>query len=280
MGSRGGTRMRRRYEAKRRGQALGLAAAMAACGGPPADGQVSPPPDDARGLLHVYEIAPEQVQQAREAGFIEVSGNGAVTVPPDRAAVAFAVETRAAAASDAAGANADAMDAVLGAVRRAGFPGLEIETFGYSLRPEYSSAPNQRTRDIVAYTALNNVRATTSDVEEVGRIIDVAIAAGANRVASISFYASDTEDAEAEALARAVEDARGQAEVIARTLGYRLGPPLEVRGGHQRPVPLLQAPALVRALEVQAAPTPIEAGEQSVTATVTVRFALGPEGDG
>ena len=35
--------------------------------------------------------------------------------------------------------------------------------------------------------------------------------------------------------------------------------------------------AMLRTMEAQAAPTPIEAGDQSVTATVTIRFALGPE---
>jgi len=134
-----------------------------------------------------------------------------------------------------------------------------------------------RSREIVAYTAINNVRATISEVDAVGRLIDVAIAAGANRVSNISFSASDTEEARSQALADAVASASAQARVIAEALGHELGQPMEVRGGAQRPVPIrLDAPALqVRA--AQAAPTPIEAGDQRVTAAVTIRFALGPE---
>lgn len=225
------------------------------------------------GRLYTYEVPAERLAQAQEAGFIEVSGTGSVSVSPDRAMVTFAMETRASDANGAATSNADAMDAVLRAVRGAGFTGLELETFGYALNPEYRTT-NQRTREIVAYTAINNVRATISDVDAVGRVIDVAIGAGANRVASIAFAASDTEDARTEALAAAVSAARGQAAVIAEALGYELGAPLEVRGGAQRPGGLMLYSA--RTMEAQAAPTPIEAGDQTVTASVTIRFALGP----
>ena len=250
---------------------------LTACAGPSAGGQVGPIADDPLARLYLYEVASEQVAQGQESGFIEVSGSGVVSVAPDRAIVSFAMETRAPAANDAASANADAMDAVLTAVRGGGFSDLDLETFGYALRPEYAARTNSRTREIVAYTALNHVRATISDVDGVGRLIDVAIASGANRVSSISFMASDTEEARSQALAEAVASASAQARVIAEALGHELGQPLEVRGGSQRPVPMNAQIAMLRTMEAQAAPTPIEAGDQSVTATVTIRFALGPE---
>lgn len=255
---------------KRLRDIVGVTVALTACAGPPVGGQ-----GVAVARPNVYEVAPEQVPLAQEAGFIEVGGTGSVSIAPDEATVSFAMETRSGAAADAASANATALDQVITSLRSAGLPGLEIATFGYSLRPEYSVSGAQRTREIVAYTALNTIRATITDVEAVGRLIDTAISAGANRVAGITFRASETEDARSEALARAVEHARGQAEVIARSLGHELGLPLEVRGGAQRPVPITSRAPMM--LEAQAAPTPIEAGEQTVTASVTIRFALGRE---
>jgi uncharacterized protein YggE len=260
----------------RAGHILVFACALTACAGPPARGQTSVPAAVQSVPPNIYEIAPEQVLQSQEAvAFIEVSGVATVSVPADQAQVSFAMETRAQTAADAANTNAEAMDRVLGALRGGNLPGLELTTFGYSLQPQYAT-DQSRVRTIVAYAVNNNVSATITDVDAVGRLIDLAIGAGANRVASITFSASDTEPARAQALEAAVGNARAEADVIAESLGYELGAPLEIRGGAQRPVPRPMAFTAERAMSVQAAPTPIEAGDQTVSANVTIRFALGP----
>ncbi len=250
-----------------------FACALAACASPPAQGSSGVAPTIGPVPPNIYEVAPEQVlaQQAQEPAFIEVSGTATVEVPADRAQVSFAVETRAAAANDASAANATAMSRVLAALRGGRFPGLEVETFGYSLQPQYST-DQTRVRSIAGYAAYNNVRATIEAVDQVGRLIDVAIGGGANQVASIAFVASNTEPARAQALAEAVRNARAQGEIIARELGFELGPPLEIRGGADRPMPVMFDVAM-RSAQVEA--TPIEASDQAVSANVTVRFALG-----
>jgi len=256
-----------------------IASVLTACAGPVVAGQPAPERDDSLARLHAYEVsAPGSAIQEVGPGWIQVSGTGTVQVTPDRANVAFAMETRAATAAEASAANADAMDAVLRAIRGGSFAGLTLETFGYSLQPEYAANNNQRTREIVAYTVFNNARATISDVDAVGRLIDAAIGAGANRVASISFFAADTDAARREALAEAVRSARAEALVIAESLGYRLGPPLEVNGG--APMPRPRAYDMAEVAFARAADTPIEAGDQTVVATVSIRFALGPESGG
>jgi uncharacterized protein YggE len=256
---------------RRVGQIVALVCALAACARPPAGGQSTPTPVPPP---NIYEIAPEQVAPAQEPPFIEVTGTATVSVPTDQARVSFAMESRGETAEQAANANAEAMDRVLTALRRADLPGLDLATFGYSLQPEYATDPS-RVRTIVGYVANNNVSATITDVDAVGRLIDLAIGAGANRVAGIAFMASDTEPARRQALAQAVASARAEAEVIAQSLGYRLGAPLEIRGGADRPGP---RPMVMEAqVRFQAAvPTPIEAGDQTVNANVTIRFALGP----
>jgi len=260
----------------RAGHILMFACALTACAGPPAGGQTTATPTVRTVPPNIYEVAPEQVQQAQEAvAFIEVSGVATVSVPADQAQVSFAMETRGETAEAAATTNAEAMDRVLAALRGGNLPGLDLSTFGYSLQPQYATDPN-RVRTIVAYVASNNVSGTVTDVDVVGRLIDLAIRAGANRVASITFSASDTEPARAQALAEAVGNARAEANVIAESLGYRLGAPLEIRGGAQRPIPRPMQFSAERTMAVQAVPTPIEAGDQTVSANVTIRFALGP----
>jgi uncharacterized protein YggE len=261
---------------------LPAALVLGACGGQPAGAQAPPPAgNDDLAHAYLYEVAPEQVADPKEVGFVEVSGTAVVMVAPDRARASFAVESRGATAGEASGANANVMTAVTAALERAGIPGLAVETFGYSLRPEYSypSGQDRRTRTIAGYTALNNIRVTVEDVEVVGRVIDLAVEAGANRVSSLTFEASDTEAARREALALAVERARSEAEVMAAALGRELGPALEVRGGAQVPTPIRAQAMAMRGVMEAAAETPIEAGDQSVRASVTIRFALGEGGD-
>jgi uncharacterized protein YggE len=270
----------------RTAQVAALAAVLTACAGPSAGGQAPSSDPQELGRLHMYEVpvegAPETPQAAPDSGWIEVTGTGSVRVSPDRARVTFAMETRAEAADAAADANAEAMDRVVQALRAAGFPGLDLGTFGYALRPEYALEQDQRTRRIVAYTVLNNIGATIEDVEAVGRLIDTAIRAGANRVGGISFYREDTSTARREALAEAVRTARSEAEVIASALGRVLGAPLEVRGGAERPSPRTFQGEAVAAMGVaaRAADTPIEESDQVVTANVWIRFSLGPEEGG
>ena len=101
----------------------------------------------------------------------------------------------------------------------------------------------------VGNRAANNVGATVSEPASVGRVVDAAVGAGANRIGGISFFASDTQDARDEALRRAVEEATRQARIMAGALGRTLGAPIEV-----------------------------QAGDQTVTARVSITFALGPAG--
>jgi len=228
-----------------------LLAASAACGGRPALAQTPTP------------AAPP---------YIEVSGSATVSVTPDRVQVSFAVETQAAQAGQASTANAELMAAVVRALKESDIRGVKVETFGYTLRPEYAVSDQPRTRVIDGYTAVNNVRATAGDVTAAGRLVDIAIRAGANRVSSLVFDAADTEAARAEALRQAVQNAMAQAEIMARALGRELGPPLEVRGGAELPFPRAQGAVAFRAEAM--VDTPIEAGDLTVSASVTIRFAL------
>ncbi|MDP2955576.1 MAG: SIMPL domain-containing protein [Longimicrobiales bacterium] len=232
-----------------------LLAALASCGGQPVSAQAPTP-----------EPLP----------FVEVSGSATVSVAPDRVRVAFAVETRSATAAEAAARNAELMDAVIRALRASGIQGVDVETFGYTLRPEYAYAEAQPPQSPVidGYTALNNVRATAGDVAAAGRLVDAAIRAGANRVSFLAFEASDTEAARREALTQAVQRATAQAEIMARALGRVLGAALEVRGGAaEQDYP--RGVARARFLAQEAVDTPIEAGDLTVSASVTIRFALG-----
>lgn len=223
--------------------------------------------------------AAAQVPAAEPSPFIQVSGSADVKVRPDRAHVNFAVVTEGTNAAEAASQNATQMAAVNAALRATGAAGLTIESWGYDLQPRYArtTSPDVAPR-IVGYQATNNVRATVDDVTVVGRLIDAGIAAGANRVTSLSFEARNTDAARADAIRQAVQKARAEAETMASALGVPLGPALEVHGGAHVPMPP-PMPYNMAEMRMAAAPqavdTPISAADQTVTAQVTIKFRLG-----
>lgn len=214
---------------------------------------------------------PADAPAADTVSTLEVSGSAEIDVATDVAHVTFAVETEDSTARRASQRNAERMEAVLSALR--GLDGeLEIETSGYRLQPRYRRPGDGGTREIDGFRAANSVQVTSTDVRAVGALVDVAVEAGANRVESVRFEASELEETRREALRRAVTRARGQAEAIAEAMGVSLGEALEVRTGSDTPRPLIQYRAEAAAL--QDASTPVEPGEQTVSANVTIRYRL------
>lgn len=215
--------------------------------------------------------APDRLQE--EHGTIQITGQAQITVPADLVRISFTVETEGKSANEATAQNARQMEAVMAAVRSIGIPGMDIETFGYNLRPEYEvSRDGTGTRTISGYRVQNNIRVTLPDVDATGGVLDRAVEAGANRVANLQFEASDTRDARLRALREAVASAREQAQTIAEAMGVQLGIALEVRGGANAPNPRSPGGVMFRA-EAESS-TPMEAGDQIVTATVTVTYRI------
>jgi uncharacterized protein YggE len=208
-----------------------------------------------------------------EQGTIQVTGQAQLTVPADVARISLIVETEGATAGDATSENARRMEAVIRAIRGLEIGGVDIETFGFTLRPEYEvSRDGTGTRTISGYRVQNNIRVALPDVDATGRVLDEAVSAGANRVANLQFQASDTRTARLEVLGRAVRSAREQAEAIASAMGVALGSALEVQGGANAPTPFSPGGMLLRASAETA--TPVEAGDQMVTASVTIKYRI------
>jgi len=225
----------------------------------PALGQVPTPPD------------PEPPQEER--GTIQIMGQAQIAVPADRVRISFSVETEGTSAGEATAENAELMDAVIAAIRGMNLPGLDFETFGYALRPEYEvSREGTGTRAISGYRVQNTLQVTVPDVEAAGRILDRAVQAGANRVSNLQFEASDTREARMQALRDAVAQAREQAQAIASAMGVRLGIALEVQGGANAPGPQSLGGMMLRAAAETT--TPVEAGDQWVTASVTIKYRI------
>lgn len=206
---------------------------------------------------------------------IQVSATAEAVVPPDLARITLAVETLAPTADSAAQANAAVTERVLAALRQAAGPDDHLETGHYTLSPEYRYDPGAQRAEqrVIGYRALNQITLTTHALPSLGAFIDAALAAGANRVAGVTFDLADPTPHRTEALRRATQNARAEAVAIAEALGLRLGEVVEARSKAVTR-PLMECFETATRAAAAPAPTPVEPRTLTVATTVTLRFQL------
>jgi len=201
------------------------------------------------------------------------TGTGEVQLSPDRATIIVGVQSRAATVAQATADNSRRQRAIIDTLRALGLGSDQIATVNFNVSPEMQYPPNQSPR-VTGYVVTNTVRASLRRVEDVGRTIDAALAKGANEVSGVEFTSSRADSARRAAITEAVGHARADAETMAKAAGGTLGQLLEVTSAFE-PIRPFEA-TMARARVAAAAPTPIEPGQLTVTATVTARWAFVP----
>ena len=152
---------------------------------------------------------------------IMASGRGETKVTPTSALVSISVTTRAATAAQAAADNATRLESTLRALRALGLPQSDLTTMGYSVGPNYEMSREGRTPS--GFLARNTIRAELRKLDDIGKLIDAALAGGATEIAGVQYASANSQEARRSALAAAVREARADAETIARAAGGSLG---------------------------------------------------------
>jgi uncharacterized protein YggE len=185
------------------------------------------------------------------------------------------VQTHALTAAAAGADNARRQRAILDTLKSLGLAPAQLSTMDYNVSPEMQYSPNVQTPPkITGYAVTNTVRAEVRQLDDVGRVIDAALAKGANEISSLQFYSSKADSVRRAALAVAVGSARADAEALARAAGGSLGALLELSTPERpsQPGPQLMAS---RGMAAQKQ-TPIEPGEQTFSASVSARWMFIP----
>jgi len=208
---------------------------------------------------------------------ISVTGQASISVPPDLASVDAGVATDAKTAREASDTNNTAMAKVMAALKAANIEPKDIQTSRLSLQPQYASLqpkyePNRSgPSPIVGYRASNRVTVRIRDVSKVAGVIDTLVGAGANDIGNVNFGVSQASKLLDDAREKAVVDARRKAEIYAKAAGVSLGAPLDIsEGGAQQPM----FRPMMATLKAAAAPTPIAQGEETLSVSVSVTWAI------
>jgi uncharacterized protein YggE len=202
---------------------------------------------------------------------ISVSGEATVSVAPDQAQIDGGVTSDGKTAREASEANNAAMGKVLLALKGAGIEEKDYQTSRLSLQPQY--APNRTgSSPITGYRASNRVTIRLRDVTKVANVIDVLVGAGANDIGGINFTVSQPSKHLDEAREKAVADARRKAEIFAKAAGVTLGEPLSI-SEEGAPAPMFRG----KMAAPMAAGAPVAQGEETLSVTVGVSWAIKPK---
>ena len=210
--------------------------------------------------------------QMMHQGKLFVAATGHAAQAPDRASVSAGVVTNAPTAGDAMHANARQMNAAFKALKAAGIKDRDITTSQMSLQPQYDYQ-NRKTPRITGYEVRNTVSAMSDDLEKVGPMLDALVSAGVNNINGVNFSIKDAKSARSKARMDAIAQARAKAENMAKAAGVKLGKVLEIREGSNyspQPQPMMMRSMAADNIEA----TPVSAGEQTLSVTVNITYAL------
>jgi hypothetical protein len=208
---------------------------------------------------------------------ISVTGNGEIMATPDIAMISSGVQTQNRDVKVAQADNARIMDGLISALVAAGISREDIQTSGYSIYPVYDDDNLPFGKKITYYQVTNTVQITVRDISRAGEIIDITVANGANQVNSIYFRVSPEKEQalRAEVLTMAVRKARADADVVALATGTTItGVQSITVGSVYTPVFYDNRMAAGAAMKDAAVPTPIEPGQVTVTAQVSLSYLI------
>lgn len=205
-----------------------------------------------------------------EQRIVTVSGTGEVTVKPDVAYISIGVETRDEDASVAQDENKAIMNKIITALEKVGIDVEEdLKTSNYSISRQYDYYDEGKTE---YYLVSNILEVTVRDLDSVGEVIDAAANAGANKIHNISFAVEDKTAYYNDALKLAMKDAQGKANAILSTIGKKVGLPIKINEDYYYDY------GYAANIRLEAVPTsadfttPIEAGDLTIRATVSVQY--------
>jgi uncharacterized protein len=217
---------------------------------------------------------------------LNTNGHAEVEAPNDSLRFSVAMNNEAKTLSEARQANALAMTQLRQALQALNVKGIKFKTTGFHSYPLWPNDGKVRPKRPVGYHVSNNLSVTVEGIpssetlaEHGSKLVDSAMNAGASDVGALSFYLNDIRTHQLKALEQAVINAKEQAEIMAKAAGTVLNGVYQIEGTPQmnyakQAYPMAMMRSAMGGADMAEASTPIEAGDQTISADVSVRFKL------
>lgn len=215
-----------------------------------------------------------------EDGYVNVSSSVTREVDPDRAEVVFYVETSEKTAQEASEKNKTITNAVIESIKPeiAGNEKDSIKTSAFIVRPDYYWTKDNK-KVLNSYVATNSIYVVTTNIQNAGKIIDLALQSGATKVDSFRLTLDNVNNYCTDVLEEAVRDTQFKAGSIAKVLGTSISGVKSINTScntqnvSHAPYRIMAKNALNDSADIAGAvSTPIEAGKIKIYANVNANY--------
>jgi uncharacterized protein len=208
---------------------------------------------------------------------IFVSGSATAHTKTDKVIISLGVETTDKTAEKALLSNSKLMNKVMDALKQSGVQQNETSTSAFSIKPNYNYSKYGDRGNLSGFTVSNSIQIESSSIKNVSQWIDTAVQAGANTVNDVYFSVSEEklQNIKNMLLKEAVANAKTKADIVAAASGLNVDGIKSITVG-EIGIPPVPGPLYSKSVSSdEASSTPILAGEQEVSTTVSIVYILG-----
>ena len=218
--------------------------------------------------------SPAQAAQSDATRTITVTGVGHVSVVPDQLAFDLSVSVLRDDLDQALGDANAAIQSVVDTLEGAGVAEKDIQTTDVSVYPQYGRHQKGQPQTLQGYRVSHSITVTVEDLSKGSDVVTAALGAGGTgvRLDDLRLQVGDPDGALEPARSDAVKQAQAKAEEYAKDAGRQLGGIVRISETADQPVESDMRMAYSAA--DAAAPIPIQAGQQDLTANVVVVYEL------
>jgi len=205
---------------------------------------------------------------------VTVTGEGEVKATPDMAYVTLGVEARKPSLAEARAQVTTAVERLLALTRELKIDPKFVDATQLQVQPEYRWNEKDSQRVLLGYVVSRQVEVELRDLERLGALLERSVSAGVNVLGGARLDSTRRKELEREALTKAVDDARLDAEALAKAANARLGPVYSLSASMAMPFQPKYMERAVMAAQADAAEQTYAPGDMRFVANVSAQYEI------
>ncbi|MHC5202429.1 SIMPL domain-containing protein [Myroides sp. LJL119] len=199
---------------------------------------------------------------------ISVTGNGKLSVVPDKVEITLGITNQDPKAEVAKKANDQAIAKVLAYLKTLNLNHKDIQTKAVSL---YKTTDYETKQE--SFTANQSIVVTLNDISLYEKLMLGVMENGVNNISGVTFMSSKADELQKQTRVLAVQDAKEKASDYANALGQKVGKAIYINDGSVSGSPMPRA-YMLKSSSVSEYDQTIAIGELEITSNVSISFEL------